>query len=106
MLKCLVICDDEACTCCQDVLAIREQSNTMEWMDTQGFKNINKPYYPAGYVTNDNICAIKKALLQYKSIKGFNICAAHVGSIPKDTNLWLKYFMESSSLTKFLLWTD
>jgi len=22
----------------------------------------------------------------------FNICAAHAGAIPKDTNLWLKYF--------------
>ena len=79
VLKCMVICDDEACTCCQDVLAIREHSNMMQWMDAPGLKNINAPDLPVGYVTNDNICAVRKALRAFKDIKAFNTCAAHAG---------------------------
>ena len=44
MLKCLLICDDPKCICCLDVLSIREQDNTMQWMDTDGFKNIKSQH--------------------------------------------------------------
>ena len=59
-------------------------------MDTPGFKNIHDPHFPLRYVTNDNICQIKKALAEF--CKCFNICAAHASSIPKERNLWVKYF--------------
>ena len=59
MLKCLVICENEKCVCCQDVLRIREQDNIMQWMDTDGFKNMKDPDMPLAYATNDNMCAVR-----------------------------------------------
>jgi len=98
MLKCLLICGDPKCICCVDVLRIREADNTMQWMDTDGFKNLKSPDMPMSYATTDNMCSLADGLKD-KSIDGFNQCAAHAGAIPKEKNLWLKYFCDFNEKT-------
>ena len=98
MLKCLVICEDPKCICCLDVLRIREADNTMQWMDTDGFKNIKKPDMPLAYATTDNMCSLADGLKD-KSVDGFNQCASHAGAIPKEKNMWLKYFGDFNEKT-------